>query len=43
MELVEGLHQKMKGADWYYEYSDDSRVWSRGSTEVKDIKNDLQN
>lgn len=41
-DLIESLHRKMKKADWYYDYSDDFRVYERGIAEVKDIKKDLK-
>lgn len=41
-ELSDRLHHKMKHADWYYEYSDDHRVWQRGSIEITGIKEDLK-
>jgi hypothetical protein len=41
-DLIEGLHYKMKNADWRYEYSDDFKVWQKGEFEIRDIKNDLK-
>ncbi|MBW7840897.1 MAG: hypothetical protein H3C36_14950 [Chitinophagaceae bacterium] len=41
-ELVDRLHHKMKHADWYYDYSDDRRVWLNGVTEIRGIKEDLK-
>ena len=32
------LCQALKNHDWYYEYSDDHRVWSNGSRERSKIK-----
>lgn len=37
-----GIEQRFKTTDWYYEYSDDHRVWSRGSENVKQFVNDLE-
>lgn len=31
--LLEVLEQKCKAHDWFYEYSDDHRVWQRGKDE----------
>jgi hypothetical protein len=39
--LVEDLQEKMKKADWYYDYSDDHSDWRRGLQEIDQIKNDL--
>lgn len=41
-ELIDHLHYKMKNADWYYDYSDDFRVWQKGDAEIEDIKKDLK-
>lgn len=41
-ELVDQLHHKMKNADWYYDYSDDHRVWLKGIAEIRGIKEDLK-
>lgn len=40
--LPSRIEQKMAKADWYYEYSDDHRVWQKGSSEIKGILKDLQ-
>lgn len=36
-DLVE-LERLLKTHDWYYEYSDDHRVWERGRNERDDIR-----
>jgi hypothetical protein len=40
--MIEELHNKMKHADWYYEYSDDFTVWQRGSSTIRDIQERLK-
>jgi len=40
--FVNMLSGKMAKADWYYEYSDDSSVWKKGTQEIGDIKEDLK-
>ena len=27
----------LQGMDWYYEYSDDNRVWQKGQTQYQDL------
>lgn len=39
--LVEDLDQRMKSADWHYDYSDDPSVWQKGLVEVREIQQDL--
>lgn len=36
------LRERMAKADWYYEYTEDSRVWAKGNREVKGIIEDLK-
>ena len=31
IETIEDYEHMLKGFDWYYEYSDDHRVWKKGS------------
>ena len=38
---VAALEKRMKSADWYYDYSDDSDVRGRGWTEVKALREDV--
>ena len=39
---IEELHVKMKHADWYYQYSDDSTVWQKGAKAIRDIQESLK-
>lgn len=39
---IEKLDQRMKVADWSYDYTEDSRVWQRGFAEIAGIKKDLE-
>jgi tRNA G26 N,N-dimethylase Trm1 len=36
---LEILEEKLQQHDWYYQYSDDHRVWKRGSEQSKVIQN----
>ena len=38
----ETIEQRMAKADWYYDYTEDPHVWSKGNREVKDIIEDLK-
>ena len=43
-ELMSQLREKMEGWDWFYEMSDDHRVWVRGEAyknEVRDLVNQI--
>lgn len=40
--LPSRIEERMEKADWHYEYSDDFRVWQKGTDEIKDIIKDLQ-
>ncbi|MGC4233229.1 MAG: hypothetical protein QM594_09655 [Niabella sp.] len=40
--FVKHLSEKMSKADWYYAYSDDSKVWNRGHDQVEQIKEELR-
>jgi hypothetical protein len=37
-EILSALAHKLKNHDWFYMYSDDGRVASRGSNEAKEIR-----
>jgi hypothetical protein len=36
------LEERMKGADWWYDYSDDGEVRSRGAEEIRQIMEDIK-
>ena len=36
------IQKKMQDADWYYQYSDDRRVWEKGALQVASIHSDLK-
>ena len=38
---IAGLMTKMAKADWYYDYTDDPKVWEKGRVEINGIKEDL--
>jgi hypothetical protein len=40
--FIKSLADRMAKADWYYEYSDDHRVWQSGVAAVRQIKEDLK-
>lgn len=40
--LIANLENRMKNADWYFEYSDDHRVWQQGVVEIEGIRKDLE-
>ena len=35
---IEDYYNLLVGFDWYYEYSDDHRVWTRGKEESRKIQ-----
>ncbi len=39
---MDDISKRFKKADWYYDYSDDSRVWAKGNQEIKQLLNDLK-
>jgi len=39
---MDTLEERMAKADWYYDYTEDSRVWSKGNQEIKEIIEDLK-
>jgi|GEM_PF-1016379 len=39
---MDDITKRFKNADWYYDYSDDSRVWSKGNQEVNQLIDDLK-
>ncbi len=36
------LYQRLANHDWYYEYSDDSRVWRRGRQREQALQRELE-
>jgi hypothetical protein len=40
--FVEKLEQRMKVADWTYDYTEDHRVWEKGFDEINGIRKDLE-
>ncbi|GAB3429726.1 hypothetical protein [Niabella aquatica] len=40
--FVDFLSSKMAKADWYFDYSDDQRVWRNGFNEISEIKEELK-
>lgn len=39
MGVIQNLDKALKTHDWYYEMSDDHRIWKKGSAELKNIHN----
>jgi hypothetical protein len=37
METIQRLEELMKSHDWFYDYSDDHRIWERGRTQRAEI------
>jgi len=37
--LLDELEEMLKHHDWYYQYSDDHRVWKRGNEQNRAITN----
>jgi|MDTB01.2.fsa_nt_gb hypothetical protein len=36
------LFERLANHDWYFEYSDDQRVWRRGRQKLKELRRDLE-
>lgn len=41
-KMVGNLESRMRKADWFYDFSDDFQVWSKGDKEFKNIIQDLE-
>jgi len=42
IQLLHDFKEACRGHDWYYDYSDDHRVWQRGSQQSANINSMLK-